>query len=49
MYSRYLRERIVRLSKTLSGKDLVDAIKEEGFKEAGVECTMYSKNITRMG
>ena len=32
MYSQYLRERIVCLSKTLSGKGLVDALKEEGFK-----------------
>ena len=31
MYSMYLRERIVRLSQSVSGKALLDALKEEGF------------------
>ena len=31
MYSTYLRERIIKLSQSLSGKYLICALREEGF------------------
>ena len=32
MYSLYLRERIIRLAKSLNGNQLVKALREEGFR-----------------
>ena len=50
MYSLYLRERIIRLAKSLHGNQLVKALQEEGFRvsRSGVYCVLkkYRKSGT---
>jgi len=41
MYSLYLREMTVHLSKSLHGDELVNALQERGLESAGVEYTTY--------
>ena len=38
--SLYLHERIVHLSKSLHGNELVNALRKKDLESAGVECTM---------